>query len=110
MCETSARPRSQTRSGRCAWTCRTCLWRSPCRTLGSIAWTRAAQLLALVKPTFELGSGLLVADAESVAKTESAVAAGAESCDWTVLASTPAPSTGDPGPPEVFVYARRAEG
>ncbi len=75
-----------------------------------IAWTPAAQLVALVKPTFELGSGQLVADAESVAKAEAAVAAAAESCGWTVLASTPAPATGDAGAPEVFIYAGRDDG
>lgn len=77
--------------------------------LAGIRWTHRADLIALVKPTFELGSGSLLADDESVAKAEAAASAAAESCGWSILASMPAPTTGQAGAQEVFIHARRSE-
>lgn len=78
--------------------------------LAGIRWTHPADLIALVKPTFELRSGSLLVDDESVAKAEAAASAAAESCGWSMLASMPAPATGQAGAREVFIHARRSKG
>ncbi len=78
--------------------------------LARLSWTVAAHMLALVKPTFELGAASLVTDPEAVTKAVAAVTTAAESTGWSVVGSMPAPPTGDARAAEVFVHARRVEG
>ena len=78
--------------------------------LTGVDWRHDAELVALVKPTFELGAGSLVTDPEPLAKARAIAAAAAESCGWSVLGSMPAPVTGQAGAPEVFLHGRRAHG
>lgn len=67
----------------------------------------SADLIALVKPTFELRSGTL---ADSDADVTAAVAnaeAGIRKDGWTPVHTAPAPRTGRGGAVEVFVHAIR---
>jgi len=67
-----------------------------------------ADLVVLVKPTFELGRGALAAtDSDVIAATRRAVA-GIVASGWTVVETCDAPRTGRRGAREAFVHARRA--
>jgi len=68
-----------------------------------------ADLVALVKPTFELSRATLAAtDADIDDAVELAVAA-VEHAAWTVHASCSAPRTGQRGAREAFIHARRTQ-
>jgi 23S rRNA (cytidine1920-2'-O)/16S rRNA (cytidine1409-2'-O)-methyltransferase len=68
-----------------------------------------ADLVALVKPTFELHRGVLVSSATEVAAAVDRAAEGMSSSGWEVRGACPAPRTGRKGAPEVFMYAHRRE-
>ena len=65
----------------------------------------AAQLIALVKPTFELHSGRLADQPAQVAEAAIAVTRALGDHGWRVLAREPSPVLGAKGAVEVFVYA-----
>ena len=65
----------------------------------------AAQLIALVKPTFELHSGELADQPAQVTAAATAAAAALADHGWRVLAQEPSPVLGAKGAVEVFVYA-----
>ena len=66
-----------------------------------------ADLVALVKPTFELRRAALASSAIEVAESVERAAASMGSNGWEVLALCPAPRTGRKGAPEVFIHAHR---
>ena len=65
----------------------------------------AAQLIALVKPTFELHSGQLADQPAQVAAAATAATRALGDHGWRVLAREPSPVLGAKGAVEVFVYA-----
>ena len=65
----------------------------------------AAQLIALVKPTFELHSGQLADRPEQVAAAAEAAAGALADRGWRVLGREPSPVLGARGAVEVFVHA-----
>lgn len=78
--------------------------------LASLDLSDKAQLIALVKPTFELHASSMIGDGEAIDKAVAAVASAAESCGWS-MDRTLVPVRGGGGAPEVFVYGiRRATG
>ena len=76
--------------------------------LASLDLAPDADLVALVKPTFELGRGTLAATAADVAAAIDAAAAGIAASGWTVMGTGAAPRTGRRGAHEAFVHATRA--
>ena len=64
-------------------------------------------LVALVKPTFELRRGELARTPEDVEDAVTIVTAALERSAWQNLGRTPALRTGRRGASEVFVHARR---
>jgi 23S rRNA (cytidine1920-2'-O)/16S rRNA (cytidine1409-2'-O)-methyltransferase len=78
--------------------------------LERVGWAPTAQLLALVKPTFELGAASKVVDDDSITKATAGASSAAESCGWSVIGFVPAPASGAASAPEVFLYARRVHG
>ena len=66
-----------------------------------------ADLLALVKPTFELHRPTLAARPADVAAALRLAAGAAEALGWTVLATCEAPRTGRRGAREAFIHAHR---
>lgn len=52
--------------------------------LKSVELAREAELLALVKPTFELRAGSLISDDEAIRKAVDSAAAAARDCGWRV--------------------------
>jgi 23S rRNA (cytidine1920-2'-O)/16S rRNA (cytidine1409-2'-O)-methyltransferase len=78
--------------------------------LASLELSETAQLIALVKPTFELHASSIVVEREAVDKAVAAVVVAAEGCDWSMGART-AEVLGGGGALEVFVYGtRRSKG
>ena len=67
----------------------------------------SAELLALVKPTFELRLATLASAADEVVKAVGLAASAVESCGWEILGQCTAPPTGRRGAHEVFLHARR---
>ena len=65
----------------------------------------AAELIALVKPTFELHSGELADQPAQVTAAATAAAAALADHGWRVLAQEPSPVLGAKGAVEVFVHA-----
>ncbi|MGE5460441.1 MAG: SAM-dependent methyltransferase [Solirubrobacterales bacterium] len=65
-----------------------------------------ADLLALVKPTFELGSRTLAAEPADLARAMRCAADGIERGGWAVLDTAPSPIRGGSGALEGFVHAR----
>jgi 23S rRNA (cytidine1920-2'-O)/16S rRNA (cytidine1409-2'-O)-methyltransferase len=68
-----------------------------------------AQLIALVKPTFELRAPSLVKDDEAINKAVATAVAAAQHFGWSV-GRTVAPVVGAGGAREVFIYGVRREG
>ncbi|MGH9222654.1 MAG: hypothetical protein ACRD2W_02360, partial [Acidimicrobiales bacterium] len=64
-----------------------------------------AQLLMLVKPTFELRRPTLARRPEDVRTAVTLVSVVLRRCGWTKVGTTPAPRTGRRGAVEVFVHA-----
>jgi predicted rRNA methylase YqxC with S4 and FtsJ domains len=76
--------------------------------LGGVTLADEAELLALVKPTFELRSGRLVVDPDAVNAATSLAIRGAEAAGWLVIDTVRSPVSGGRGAEEVFLYGRRA--
>lgn len=76
--------------------------------LASLQFTPDAQLLVLVKPTFELRRPTLVHRPEDVQTAVDVVSVVLRRCGWTPVGTTPAPRTGRRGAVEVFVHALSA--
>jgi predicted rRNA methylase YqxC with S4 and FtsJ domains len=73
-----------------------------------VALADGADLLALVKPMFELHLGRLPDDQEAgLADALATASAGAAAAGWTVLASDRSPVLGRGGAVEGFLHARR---
>jgi 23S rRNA (cytidine1920-2'-O)/16S rRNA (cytidine1409-2'-O)-methyltransferase len=70
--------------------------------------TAGAVLVVLVKPTFELGRGVLAASDADVAQAVERAVDGVRASGWAVLETCPALRTGQRGAREVFVHAIRA--
>jgi 23S rRNA (cytidine1920-2'-O)/16S rRNA (cytidine1409-2'-O)-methyltransferase len=66
-----------------------------------------ADLVALVKPTFELHRGRLASSATQVSDAVDRASASIGSSGWDVRGICPAPATGRKRAPEVFIHARR---
>ena len=77
--------------------------------LHRVSFDDRADLLGLVKPTFELRQGRAVTDPDAVAKAVEVAAAGAEAAGWTVQQEIPAPKLGRAGALEVFLHASRRQ-
>jgi 23S rRNA (cytidine1920-2'-O)/16S rRNA (cytidine1409-2'-O)-methyltransferase len=67
-----------------------------------------AQLVVLVKPTFELHAARLAADPASVARAVALVQRAMVQHGWSAIRQEPSPITGSRGAVEVFVHAVRA--
>lgn len=76
--------------------------------LESLAIASDADLLALVKPTFELHRGHLAASPEDLTEATALAAAAAETTGWNIVATCLAPPTGQHGAIEAFLHGRRA--
>ena len=68
----------------------------------------SAQLVVLVKPTYELHAPTLAADPASVARAVSRVQQAMTQHGWSVMDQLPCPVAGSKGAVEVFVHAARA--
>jgi 23S rRNA (cytidine1920-2'-O)/16S rRNA (cytidine1409-2'-O)-methyltransferase len=68
----------------------------------------SAQLVVLVKPTYELHAPTLAADGASVAQAVARVQRAMAQHGWLVVSHVPSPITGSRGAVEVFVHAARA--
>ena len=75
--------------------------------LDRIALAPAADLVALVKPMFELRLATAPTDAESLERAVKAAAEGIEAAGWTVAATTASEVTGAKGAVEALLHARR---
>jgi 23S rRNA (cytidine1920-2'-O)/16S rRNA (cytidine1409-2'-O)-methyltransferase len=69
---------------------------------------RGADLIALVKPMFELGLASPPRDPARLAEALARAAAGLVACGWAVLGSIESPVTGARGAIELQLHARRA--
>jgi 23S rRNA (cytidine1920-2'-O)/16S rRNA (cytidine1409-2'-O)-methyltransferase len=78
--------------------------------LGALSFTYDAQLVALVKPMFELSRATAPTDHESLAEAIDHAARGLETHGWRVLASMASPVEGARGAREGFVHAERISG
>ncbi len=65
----------------------------------------AAQLIALVKPTFELHAATLADQPQQVAAAAQTAARALEDHGWHVLGQQPSPLLGAKGAVEVFIHA-----
>ncbi len=77
--------------------------------LETLRISQDADLLMLVKPTFELRRGSLAATAEDLAEASERVAQAADLSGWRVGHTCAAPRTGQRGAVETFVHARRGK-
>ena len=66
-----------------------------------------ADLVALVKPTFELRRATLAASEDDVADALRNAENAIDHAGWTIIGTSPAPPTGRHGAREVFIHARR---
>ena len=74
--------------------------------LASLDLAEAAQLIALVKPTFELHASSMIVDEDVIDKAVATSKAAAESCGWSVDERS-VPVRGGGGAQEMFIYATR---
>ena len=65
----------------------------------------AAQLIALVKPTFELHAATLADQPQQVAAAAETAARALEDHGWRVLGQQPSPILGAKGAVEMFIHA-----
>lgn len=78
--------------------------------LSAIEFSPRAELIALVKPQFELGLAQPPRDAKTLEHAVGAAIAGIEAAGWRVVADIESPERGSRGAIEFFVHAeRRAE-
>ena len=75
--------------------------------LESLPLVPSTDLIALVKPTFELRRAGLAATADDLAEATTRVVQAATLSGWRVEAACAAPATGQRGALEQFVHARR---
>lgn len=75
--------------------------------LGRLALAREAELVALVKPAFELRLGAPPTSSELLAQAVERARVGVERSGWQVVAQMRSPVTGAHGAVEFFVHARR---
>jgi streptomycin 6-kinase len=66
-----------------------------------------ADLVALVKPTFELRRSALASSPQEIAAAVRLAAEATQRAGWTILGQCAAPATGQRGAREVFLHARR---
>lgn len=76
---------------------------------GRVAFSPGAELLAVVKPQFELGLAEPPCDARALAQAVDAAAGGLERAGWTVTGSRESPVTGRRGAIEFLLHARRRD-
>ena len=76
--------------------------------LGGVGFAPDADLIALVKPMFELALARAPTDDATVAAAIAHARAGLEASGWRVMATTPSPIAGGRGAVEAFVHARRS--
>lgn len=74
---------------------------------GRVAFRPGAELLAVVKPQFELGLAAPPSDAREHAKAVEYAAAGIEKAGWIVTGVAESPVTGGRGAIEFLLHARR---
>ena len=65
----------------------------------------AAQLIALVKPTFELHAATLADQPQQIAAAAKTAARALEDHGWQVLGQQPSPILGVKGAVEIFIHA-----
>lgn len=75
--------------------------------LGRLALAPGADLVALVKPMFELHLPTAPTDPASLDRAIAAATAAVEAAGWTIHASMPSPVTGARGAVEAMLHARR---
>jgi 23S rRNA (cytidine1920-2'-O)/16S rRNA (cytidine1409-2'-O)-methyltransferase len=74
--------------------------------LCSLDLSEGAQLIALVKPTFELHASSMIIESDAIDKAVAAAMTAADGCGWSVD-DTSVFVQGGGGAPEVFIYATR---
>jgi 23S rRNA (cytidine1920-2'-O)/16S rRNA (cytidine1409-2'-O)-methyltransferase len=77
--------------------------------LGRLRIVRGADLIALVKPMFELGLAEAPRDHDSLAEAIEVAARGVEAQDWQLVSSIASPVCGRGGAREGFLHARFRE-
>jgi predicted rRNA methylase YqxC with S4 and FtsJ domains len=70
-------------------------------------WRPRAELVALVKPTYELHAASLAAGPVEVARATEQARRGLEAAGWGITASSESPVKGSRDAVEVFLLARR---
>ena len=73
----------------------------------TLVFSPDADLVALVKPMFELGLDTPPADDPSLLRALDLAVAGVEGCRWRVIDTMPSPVTGSKGARESLVHGRR---
>ena len=73
----------------------------------SLSFSTRADLVALVKPMFELGLDRAPVDDASLARARDAAVAGVERGPWLLASTMPSPVTGAKGAREWLLHARR---
>ena len=76
--------------------------------LDRIEMARAADLIGLVKPMFELRLATAPSDSATVETATQRAAAGIEAAGWRVIGSMPSPVLGGRGAVEALIHARHA--
>jgi 23S rRNA (cytidine1920-2'-O)/16S rRNA (cytidine1409-2'-O)-methyltransferase len=76
--------------------------------LDRIVLAAGADLVALVKPMFELHLASAPSDTDSLDRALAAATAGAEAAGWSVEATMDSPVTGARGAAERLLHARRS--
>jgi 23S rRNA (cytidine1920-2'-O)/16S rRNA (cytidine1409-2'-O)-methyltransferase len=74
----------------------------------TLTFSTDADLLALVKPMFELGLDTAPADDESLVRARDLAVSGVAAAPWRVLGTMPSPVTGGRGAREWLLHARRS--
>ena len=77
------------------------------RQLDRLAFDAQADLIALVKPMFELRLGFAPSDPSSLDTAAARARSGLETGGWNVLGERSSPVPGARGAPELLVHARR---
>jgi 23S rRNA (cytidine1920-2'-O)/16S rRNA (cytidine1409-2'-O)-methyltransferase len=75
--------------------------------LDRLHFADVTDIIALVKPTFELRRAELAFLPQDVEEAVATATTALREHGWRILGATPAPRTGRRGAPEVFLYARR---
>lgn len=76
---------------------------------GRIMFSPGAELLAVVKPQFELGLAEPPSEARELAKAVQLASGGIDQAGWTVTGSVQSPVTGGRGAIEFLLHARRRD-